>query len=365
MKIETISQTLFDERSKFAIDAQPMRKTIPLGHLKVVNSGAVEIDGSVIAMNEKAFSQLARILGVPIQFQGRVDKYFGEDATSALVNKMKSALIKQGVSTITVVASPATKQIIGFLKKGTEYISNGSFFELTSDVINDHNLLVRDFSVNSANGGIVINCFNPNAVFGLEGLNNEDFQGGITFSNSLEGGLSVSPYINRLICTNGMIGESFDEAYKVKSLHSRNLEEFRHHLKSLERQNYQPHSFEQRVNKAIVTKASYGELEKAAHLIMSSSGAKGDEITKWIPFQETRRKFVDFGVFPDMLGVEQKKNAKTGTSIWDVINGITHFATHTSAFNVDENSRRYMQKVAGEMLVKGYNMENQVITPFK
>lgn len=362
--LETLSQAVYNQRVEYAIKTQPIRKTVPLGSLEVLNTEAVSINGKSIRMSKKAFSQLAKILGVPIQFQGRVDKFFGEEANRSLVNKMKSALVQQGMSTITVVASPVNKEIVGFLKRENEYISNGSFFEMAGNILNDHSLLVRDFSIDGGNGDITINCINPTSNFGLKDLKDEFFQGGITLSNSLDQGLIVSPYINRLICTNGMIGEAFTEKLKLKSLFSIHMEEFRKHLSEIEKREYKPFAFEERVNKAITTKASFAELECAAELIMNNSGARSEEISKWIPYQETANEYTKFGKSPLTMNLEQKKNAKTATPIWDIVNGLTHFSTHESAYRVDEASRRIIQKEAGALLAGRYNMENQVASPF-
>ena len=362
--VQNLSQQVYDARMEHALKIQPIRKTVPLGDVRIINTGVVHVKDKPIAMNRQAFSQLAKILGVPIQFQGRVDKFFGEEATSSIVNKMKSALIQQGMSTITIVANPKEKNIIGFLKRDSQYVSNATFFDVANDIIDDHNLLVRDFSINSDNGGITINCFNPNAGFQIGDYKDEFFQGGITLSNSLDKGVIVSPYMNRLICLNGMIGESFGETYKLKGLGPSYMEELRNHLTSLEKRNYKPYSFEERVNKAMTTNCSYAELEAAAELIVGRSGAKKEEIGKWVPIQETNQKFMDYGIIPSLMNADKKKNAKTGTSVWDMVNGLTHFATHDNVFRVSEDDRRIIQKEAGKIMSGTYDMENVVISPF-
>jgi hypothetical protein len=362
--VQTLSQHVYDTKVSHALQIQPVRKTIPLGDLRIVNTGVIHIKDKPVAMNRNAFSQLAKILGVPIQFQGRVDKFFGEEATSQIVNRMKSALVQQGMSTITMVANPKEKQIIGFLKRESQYISNGTFFGVANDIINDHNLLVRDFSIDGDNGGITLNCFNPKAGFQIGDFQDEFFQGGITLSNSIDKGIIVSPYMNRLVCLNGMIGDSFGEAYKLKGLGSYNMEELRNHLDSLKKRNYKPFAFEERVNKAMKTNCSYAELEAAAELIMGVSGAKMDEISKWVPIQETNQKYMNFGILPGTLSAEKKKNAKTGTSVWDMVNGLTHFATHESVFKVSDDGRARVQKEAGKIMAGTYDMENLVISPY-
>jgi len=64
------------------------------------------------------------------------------------------------------------------------------------------------------------------------------------------------------------------------------------------------------------------------------------------------------------MSKEQKKNAKTGTPIWDVINGLTHFSTHDNGFRIDDYDRRRVQMEAGRMLTKEFDMANIVKSPF-
>jgi hypothetical protein len=364
MATQTLSQEVFNSRKELAIKIQPVRKTVSLGQIEIVNPGVVKVEGNPIPMDKKAFRQLARILGVPIQFQGRVDKYYGETTTSQIVNKMKSGLITQGVSNITMIANPREKNIVGFIKKENQYISNNTFFGIAEDIIDDLGLYVRDFSTNNDDGGITINCFNPNAEFQIGDFKDEYFQGGITLSNSIENGIIISPYMNRLICLNGMIGDSFGEAFKVRGVSPGHMEELRQHLNSLEKRNFKPFSFEERVKKSMETKCSFAELEYAADLIISNSAAQKEEIIQWNPIHQTESKFMEYGLFPGLMTTEKKKNAKTGTTIWEMVNGLTHFATHESQFKVYEDSRRVIQKSAGEILAGTYDMENIVVGPY-
>jgi hypothetical protein len=64
-----------------------------------------------------------------------------------------------------------------------------------------------------------------------------------------------------------------------------------------------------------------------------------------------------------MIG-DKKKNAKTGTTIWDMVNGLTHFATHESVFKLHDDDRRHIQKEAGKIMSSTFDMENIVVSPF-
>jgi 3-deoxy-D-manno-octulosonic acid (KDO) 8-phosphate synthase len=68
---------------------------------------------------------------------------------------------------------------------------------------------------------------------------------------------------------------------------------------------------------------------------------------------------------PLFLNDDQKKNAKTGTSVYELIQGITHFASHDNGFKVNDYDRRVLQVNAANLLTKkSFDMANQVLSPF-
>ena len=105
-------------------------------------------------------------------------------------------------------------------------------------------------------------------------------------------------------------------------------------------------------------------MEEAYHMMKAYSGADYKELEAWVPLQKTRARYHASGLDTITMSKEQKKNAKTGTPIWDVINGLTHFSTHDNGFRIDDTDRRRMQVEAGRMLTKGYDMANAVKSPF-
>ena len=123
--------------------------------------------------------------------------------------------------------------------------------------------------------------------------------------------------------------------------------------------------YENKIREAIAVKASLAEMETAYSLIRSLSDAAFNELEAWIPYQETRGAFNKHGVDSSTLSNAQKKCAKTGTSIWELINGMTHFATHDNGFKIDDYDRSRLQVAAGGVLSKPtWDMANLVPTPF-
>ena len=243
-------------------------------------------------------------------------------------------------------------------------MSNKTFLDTTTRIVDRYGLEINSFSVNT-DGRLAINASSPKNEFGIKGLPNEDHYGGVSFLNSPDGGFEVSPFLYRLICANGMIGRSFEENMKLGSMDPISMETFWNQMNELARRNFRPIGFESQIRKAMTTPASLAELADAHHSIISLSDVRLREAEAWVPYGSTRDAFHKASIDTVTLTPGQRKCAKTGTSIWDLVNGITHFATHDNGFQIDDYDRRRLQVEASKILSKKtYDMENIVASPF-
>lgn len=361
--ITTLSQDLFDRRAKEAIAKTPIRKEVSLQEVEVVKDDLLRVGDINIPMTNSAFRGVCKAVGLPAGFDKTFASAFGDKARQALVNRLKMAVQAKGNTSLSLVVNPESKKIIGVQKDPRDLVSNRTFIETSSSIIDKYRLDVTDFSIND-DGGVVINTMSPSNVWGLQGLKDEDFFGGITFSNSPNKGHQVSPFLHRLICANGMIGTAFEETMSLGQMDGYTMEKFWSQLNALAERGFRPAQFEARVRLAMNTRASLSELEQAHSSLKGYSNAEHKELEEWVPYHTTRARFHAHGVDTAFLTEGQKKNAKTGTTVWDVINGITHFATHDTGFKVNDYDRRRMQVEASKMLVKTYDMENIVSSPF-
>lgn len=363
MKYTTLSQTAFDTTAKLAIDRQPIRKEVSLKNLEVVNDKTMSVDGLHIPMSNQAFKDVIKAVGLPVTFDKSFTGTFGEKARQQLINRLKSSMAAKGQSSVSLVVSPESKSIIGVHKSPKDLISNDSFLKTASQVIDRHNLEVNNFTVNE-DGNIYISTSNPKNQWGLQGLKDEDFFGGVSFINNPKDGFQISPFLYRLVCANGMIGKAFEDTMKITSFDARGIEGLFNELNNMAKVGFKPAKFEEQVRAAISTKASLFEMEETYNMMRSFSGAEYKELEAWVPLQATRARYHAAGIDTITMSKEQKKNAKTGTPVWDVINGLTHFSTHDNGFRLDDTDRRRMQVEAGKMLAKEFDMANQVKSPF-
>lgn len=363
MKYTTLSQDVFDTTAKLAIDRQPIRKEVSLKNLEVVNDKTMSVDGLHIPMSNQAFKDVIKAVGLPVTFDRSFTGTFGEKARQQLINRLKSSMAAKGQSSVSLVVSPESKSIIGVHKSPKDLISNDSFLKTASQVIDRHNLEVNNFTVND-DGNIYISTSNPKNQWGLQGLKDEDFFGGVSFINNPKDGFQISPFLYRLVCANGMIGKAFEDTMKITTFDARGIEGLFNELNNMAKVGFKPAKFEEQVRAAISTKASLFEMEETYNMMRSFSGAEYKELEAWVPLQATRARYHASGIDTITMSKEQKKNAKTGTPVWDVINGLTHFSTHDNGFRLDDTDRRRMQVEAGKMLAKEFDMANQVKSPF-
>lgn len=368
-KLTTLSQNIFSERAANAIEKQPVRRQVFLAELDLLDDEKIAYKGSTIKMTKSAFGDLLKVLKIPQAFIKRFGELMTDrpEAKRQFINNIKNVMTSQGsgTSTVTLVLSRESRTIIAVHKTARNLISNGGMLDVVNRVIDENGLDVVDFSVGS-NGEVAINTIDTRNQWGIDGMKDEVFQGGVSFVNNPQNGFIVSPYINRLVCANGMVSRGFQEQFKLTSTDGDSMQKFFSDLSHLAKSGYRPDQFVARVEEAHSLKASLAEMYRVKNAIKNAApGITKEEIESWVPVLYTENAYKRIGVEPHLLRAAQLKNARTDTSVWDLINGLTHFATHNNGFNeIDDYTRRGLQMTAGQLLADEHDMANFVRSPF-
>jgi len=364
--LTTLSQSAFDTKKAEAINNQLMRKEITLSEFNVIDNNHIEIDGIRIEVTDKAFNKLLGRLRIPTAFAKRFATGFGSDGLRQLVTMMKTAKSSKNEQTVTLLVDPSTRKVTDILPAGYAAISNESFIDFASRYIDQYNLGVTHMG-SSPYGGTQINCVSPQGMFNVPGMQNEVFNTGVTFRNTPSRGLEVSPYLQRLICSNGMTSTAFAENYGLHNLNDKSINEFNEHMIRMASTNFQPVGLADNIKKAHNTDASLAEMQRAASSILSLDKAVDyDYVQKYIPVERAFKAYSQLGADPNTFTKAQMKNAKSGMSVWDVVNGMTNFASNDTKFNINEGKMGNLQVIAGNILCKKqYDTEGVLdINPF-
>lgn len=350
--LTTLSQSAFEAKKAEAISNELMRKEITLSEFNVVDNNHIDIDGVSIEVTDKAFGKLLGRLRIPKAFAKRFSEGFGNDGLRQLVQMMKSMKSSHNDQTVTLMVDPSTRKITDILPAGYASISNESFVDFASRYIDQYNLGVTHMG-SSQYGGTQINCVAPNSMFHVPGMTNEVFNTGVTFRNSPTRGLEVSPYLSRLICTNGMTSTAFAENYGLHNLNDKNINEFNEHMIRMASTGFQPVGLADAIRKANTTDASLMEMQKAASAILSTDKAIDyDYIQRYIPVERAFKAYSNLGADPNTFTQAQMKNAKSGMSVWDVVNGMTNFASNDTRYSINDQKMGNLMVTAGNILTK-------------
>ena len=364
--LTTLSQSAFDVKKAEAINNQLMRKEITLSEFNVIDNNHIDVDGVKIEVTDKAFGKLLGRLRIPKAFAKRFSDGFGNDGLRQLITMMKSAKSNRNEQTVTLLVDPNSRKITDILPAGYASISQESFIDFASRYIDQYNLGVTHMG-SSQYGGTQINCVAPQGMFNVPGMTNEVFNTGVTFRNTPTRGLEVSPYLERLICANGMTSTAFAENYGLHNLNDKNINEFNEHMIRMASTNFQPVGLAENIKKAHDTDASLAEMQRAASSLLSLDKAVDyDYIQRYIPVERAFKAYSTLGADPNTFTKAQMKNAKSGMSVWDVVNGMTNFASNDTKFGINEGKMGNLMVTAGNILCKKqYDTEGVLdINPF-
>ena len=307
-----------------------------------------------------------KIIGMSQTFAKKFEKLFNAEAKAQFINTMKNAMASNrgSLSDITMVLNPVSRMIVNFTKSQHELISNTQFVDQAEQLIERGKFDVVNWTTDPTTGIVTLNAVKPTATWGIANDNQEVFTAGITLKNSPISGFQVSPYVNRMWCTNGLTTALAADKYNLTSFSKDSLEKFNEYIQGLTNRNFMPTDFDTIVNKAKNTAASLKEMRHAYNLV-TKAGA-GERAEQWIPLNSNELAYSRMGSNTAEFNVQQLENARTDQSIWSLVNGITHFATHGENI-VDGTESHNMTKLmvdAGNILGKKWNLGDQVASPF-
>ncbi len=363
-KIITLSQEAYDNKKANLVGRNWIRKSISMAGFKLVDRNHIEIDDTKIEITPAAFEQLLKRLRIPQAFANRFSQQFGDNGMAQLIDMIKSDAHDREV---TLLVDGEARQVVDVLPMGRSCISDEAFFGFIEQTIDGHNLGVTHVGTN-AQGGSTINCISNSNLSGIPGMPEEIFQCGVQFRNGPRFGLEVMPYLTRLTCSNGMSSQKFNESFKLHQIDARKIDDFNKNMTELAKNGFRPKSLVEKIQQANETGASLGEMDWAISQMMSADkSVTWDGLQRYVPAGRSDRAYSEIGHFSQGWSKRERSRAKSGISMWDLVNGMTNFASNDKRFNIGDGKRSDIMISAGNMLMKSdYNLSaRHDVDPFK
>ena len=294
--------------------------------------------------------RLAELLSIPANFINQYSNLMKQDLP-AFINFLK-----------TVKSSQENKEIYLLGKNNTitgiqeSYMPREVYFKTFEDIMN-----MKDYQIQALYGhgnDLHIQTVCRGAEFNIANDKDEFFHPGFSFDSTEAGGVSLGSYLFRLICTNGMISRSNEEVLRYE-----NPADFYEGLGGLMKNDFVSDKIKQNIIRARNTTASLDEVNQAREWLRRSNETVDKFVLdNFIPLADTRAKLDRNKLDINSIDRATAKNIPTENSVWDVINGVTDFASHDYRINVNDNTRIQLQADAGKMLGrKTYDTQNLII----
>jgi hypothetical protein len=356
-----ITQKQFSDFREDALRNQPLRKEIALADIRFVTMDAIEYAGLNFGLARPALKDLMRILGVNINIEERLSQSIGEDGARNFLNGLRSALSKSAGSIILLVTPDRIVQRITKGGRETTLFTGQTFFDTVDRFMNTNTgMEIKDMNFNRETGGISLSASSPGGEFQVGNFTDEVFHGGLNLSITADG-IKASPYLHRLVCTNGMVTRSFEESFNLNRNTTESWTNFWQNLERIEKGGFKPVAFTNKVVNARETRASFAEMERSMNLILGNSKCDLDNLQQFINYKPTFNRLHSAGIDTLKLTPGQKRNLRTGLSMWDCINGVTDFASHNYGFEKSANCDRHLQLQAGDILTKDFDTQNLIL----
>lgn len=346
------------------LERQPLRKNVSLGDLKIISLTTIEYQGILLGIEHEALKDLTKILGITITGLNRLESSLGEDPTRNILNAIKTGISSTKNSEVMIWVNDE-RSITRIKKSGSQIFSGETYFEMIERLMNKHDLDIKGMHFNPRNGNVHIHTISNSREFQVNRLPDEVFNPGISFSRTGDG-IQAEPFMERLVCTNGMVTRKLEESINLSLNNEASWNEFYRELEKSESNNFVPVKFNRKVEEALITPASMSELERGIKLITTNSNVEIGDLEMFIPGTKfTFDRINRSGIQISDLSNEQKRNLRTGVTVWDVINGLTDFSSHNYGFEKKPNADRFIQVAAGDMLTRDFDTQNLILNqPF-
>jgi len=206
------------EMKDFVDNQVPSFDTVQLGDLEYIpvtpvpltpgvtpaSAGPSIVDkntGSVYSFNEDGFNRFAAYAGVPSKFVVKLPAKMQSDVVNHFLDVYKDSL---------AILSHTSNEVGGVYKPSTSILNPQKVAAMVAEVFKGTDV-VSQFNYNE---GLVLNIHTPD-VF-IDALSGDRTNGGIRF-RALHGKTpQVSAYMERLVCTNGMVAQGDFDNISIK-----------------------------------------------------------------------------------------------------------------------------------------------------
>lgn len=354
----------------------PLVKRVKLSQIVIddhsIENSCIHVNGIRVPVLRSFFNRLGQVVNLNIGLLNRMQKNEDRLIQMKLLEAVKAYAETRDGGKDFLLIGDQDKHVITNIVVADRYarLTNGTLFETAEVLLNEVPGLSVESIDRQGTGNMSINLVHADDK-GFERLGpDEIFRFGVSLVNG-DNTSRVDDFMYRLACSNGMISKTpTGSGPKIGGGGSGSgPEAFRDILNQAHiwsQNGFIPISFQDRLDRAMTTQASYAEMSRAWDLVEYQLQDEDPDRKLWLAkaakvqlfphLEETERRILNKGFKPQDLTNEQKKFIKTGRTVWDLVNDITWLGSHASIYPM--SSPKKFKVEGGNLFVKTWDLEH-------
>ena len=379
MIIKEVTSEKFQELRSQLNEAETLKKVVPIGAISVneetLKRGQILVGGQAVKVSTGFFYKLGSMLKVNVSLTRNMLEKGDHQIAAALINGLKEYQVKSTSGTeVMLIANAHTREIIDICSPNrNRRVTNDTVLDVAERIVNDNpSLIIETVDFNPTNGACSINLLNNQEVGFAQAGKDEFFKFGFSIIQTSRDTL-VESYNQRLVCSNGLrvsLGEgeigsnrglSFEDKFRLTGNSSEDIRIFLNRIEDMKKAGFVSPAFNGSITRAVNTKASLSEVEKAFITATSKIEELDPQFKKdfqsaiarqyFHAYGDTLARITRKGQDPNSLNDRQKQFIKTGMSVWDVVNSLTFLGSNNSGIQLE--NQHELKYTAGDLFSKG------------
>lgn len=374
-----VSEEQFRKLRETLRQADSAVKRVPISAISVddqcLRKNQILVNGEPVKISRNFLSKLGSMLKLNRTLTRDMINRGDLRLAATLINGLKDYESKNRKERdVMLIANIESREIVDICPPNRyRRATNDTVLDLTERILNDNpHLIIETVDYNSNTGETSINLLNQDEINFAKAGADEFFKFGFSIVQTTKDTIAES-YNQRLVCSNGLrtslgsgaIGGNsqirFEDRFRLGGTSSEDIKIFLNKVDDMRKRGFINPQFETQINRAVDTKASMLEVERAWKLVNSRVNELDPELKKQYQASLARQWFSGYGdalarinrkgVDSTKLLDRQKQFIKTHMSIWDVVNSLTFLGSNN--VGVDLNHQHELKYAAGDLFAKG------------
>lgn len=300
--------------------------------------------------------QIDAFIGVSPRQSKAVADTFGANGIRDLRNYLALSNSVEKAGKLALIADPRARKIVGATHLKQEAIPAEGFFDFLEIFMDDNGYTPDTFYTSgSLQGGVTVNLM-PNTPNYNEIAKDEEFlTNGIWFRWNL-GEVEVGNYYMRMICSNGQMERTERKVAHSYQLNDTNIAKM---LALPRNDGFMNDGFDKLRTNALIamrTDASLGEV-KLADRLLSRYGVEQDIANEIAPYEQLCGMYQAAGYDTKQIPANL---ARSGINMWELINRLTAFASHTPIWEAGDNRRSGLMMESVKLLSRPRDIKEYI-----